>query len=444
MGLASELAWWREGGVANISRFAASLRPEWISDALQASGVATLRTRKLPAEKTIWLVLGMALFGDRSILRVAEELKLVFNGVIASSSISAARGRLQSAPLKWLFEKVAQVWGGSDESRWRGLALYGLDGSHQRVADSLVNDEHFGRPKGRATAGYPQLRFVALMNLTTRILAGASIGKWSDSETALASNLWDHVPDDSLTVVDRGFLSYLIVLHIRSIGSNRHFLSRAKSNTKYRIKRVLPDGSALVTLAVPSNVKPWITDAADHTMELRAIDYQHVGGKPGTLLTTLLDHEAYPATELVGVYHKRWELELAFDEIKTHLLDRKEALRSQTVDGTLQEFWGILLAYNLVRREMHLVAKKKGLTADRISFTGAVLKIQMFFLLAQNSAPGNLPRELAQLEDELGRSFVLPPRRKDRRSPRHVKIKMSNYPKKPGRSEENGAAAAAA
>lgn len=54
----------------------------------------------------------------------------------------AARVRLQFGPLKWLYEKVASVWGYGGEKAWRGLALYGLDGLHQRVADSPVTDEH--------------------------------------------------------------------------------------------------------------------------------------------------------------------------------------------------------------------------------------------------------------------------------------------------------------
>jgi hypothetical protein len=434
MSFAAQLSWWRNGGAANISRFAASLKPGWISEALQESGVATVRTRKLPAEKTIWLILGIALFGDRSILRVVEHLKVVFKGVVASSSISEARTRLTSSPIQWLFNKVADTWADDDSARWHGLSLYGIDGSHQRVADSKVVADHFGRPSGRTAGGYPQLRFVALMNLTTRLLAGAAVGPWSKGELSLATDLWDRIPDKSLTIVDRGFLSYLVILYVRSMGTERHFLTRAKSTTKYRTKQPLSDGSAIVVLEAPQGVKNDLPDPSTHELELRAIAYHHSGGKAGVLLTTLLDVEKYPAGAIIAVYHKRWELEIGFDEIKTHMLARKEALRSHTVDGVLQEFWGILLAYNLVRREMHAVAKKKGLTADRISFTGALLKIQMFFMLAQNSAPGHLPRELAQLDEELGRSFVLPLRREDQRHPRHVKIKMSNYPKNPGRA----------
>lgn len=198
-----------------------------------------------------------------------------------------------------------------------------------------------------------------------------------------------------------------------------------------------------MTLTVPKEVKRWLSEVTDHTIRLRAVNYHHAGSQPGTLLPTLVDHEKFPATELLEICHKRWELELAFDEIKSHLLESKEALRSQSVDGTLQDFWTTLLLYNLIRREMHLVAKKEGATADRISFTGAGSEIQLFFMLAQNSVPGVLPRELAQLDFSPGTMLILPARRKDRRNPRHAKIKMSNYPKKPPRASSDVALAVA-
>lgn len=121
------------------------------------------------------------------------------------------------------------------------------------------------------------------------------------------------------------------------------------------------------------------------------------------------------------------------------MLCRNESLRSRTVQGVYQEFFGTLLVYNLVRREMAVVAEAKGLTPSRISFTGAFLLIQNFTLAALTSAPGNLPRELADMEYRMGRSMVLPPRRRERVYPRVTKIKMSSYAKakpEPGRARK--------
>ena len=89
---------------------------------------------------------------------------------------------------------------------------------------------------------------------------------------------------------------------------------------------------------------------------VRAIRYQRKGFPPQTLLTSLLDPVDYPAEELIGLYHERWELELGYAEIKTEMLEREESIRSKSPTAVAQEMWGILLAYNLVRLEMERVA----------------------------------------------------------------------------------------
>jgi hypothetical protein len=125
---------------------------------------------------------------------------------------------------------------------------------------------------------------------------------------------------------------------------------------------------------------------------------------------------------------------LAYDEIKTHMLDRQEAIRSRQPDGVLQELWGIALAYNLVRLEMERVAEEAGVEPTRVSFTNALALVRNTWLWcsAPPLAPGNIPAHLADLRRAL-KLLVLPPRR-PRAYPRAVKLKMSNYPRKrPGK-----------
>lgn len=75
------------------------------------------------------------------------------------------------------------------------------------------------------------------------------------------------------------------------------------------------------------------------TYTARAIRYQMKGFRPQTLLTSMLDHEIFPAKEIVGLDHERWELELGYDEIKTETLDRRERIRSRVVGGAEQDLW---------------------------------------------------------------------------------------------------------
>lgn len=155
--------------------------------------------------------------------------------------------------------------------------------------------------------------------------------------------------------------------------------------------------------------------------------YEHEGGEPSRIVTSLLDHEEFPAQELVELYHQRWEIELAYDEVKTHMLDRKESLRSLLPDGVNQEIWGILIAYNLVRREMAIAAEAASLPPHRISFRLSLLEVRnLIFLAVMTRSPGTLPAHIKDLPRKVT-SLVLPERRTERRYPRHVKIKMSNF-----------------
>lgn len=417
----------------DISKFAASLNPEWLDAALRETGKTTVRRRKLPGEQVVWLVIGMALFANWSVAAVVKHLKLALGGSVVPSSIAEARQRLGSEPLKWLFERVALAWGHGDRaaSQWKGFTLYGLDGSHLRVPDSDENFEHFGKPSsGRSDGGYPQLRFVALMNLGTRLLAGAAVGPWKTGEITLARSMWTLTPENSLTIVDRGFLSYLIIFQIIAERSNRHFLCRAKKNTRYQVTQSLSDGTALAFID-PSKSLRRKEKGIPGPIQVRVISYCNAGGQPGTLITTLTDHVKYPAEEIVKLYHERWELEVALDEVKTDLLERNESLRSRKVDGVYQEVWALFLTYNLVRREMHLTAQDLDVQANRISFKNSLIFIRNFFVAAHFVAPGSLPQHLGELRKSL-QILILPPRRSARRYPRHVKIKMSNYRRNPG------------
>jgi len=267
----------------SLKRFRDSLDPRWISEALEATGTATLRRRRLPADQVIWLVLGMALQRDRPITEVVSKLDLALPGqggsdVLAPSSVVHARHRLGAAPMKWLFEKCALSWAGAGQ-RWRGLALYGADGSTLRVADTDENREHFGLARGRAGAsGYPLVRIVTLMRLRSRVLAAAAFGPYSKSELGLCEGLWSHVPDDSLTVVDRLFCSASVLLGLQSGGENRHWLLRARKNAKWTVLESFGRYDKLVELTVSRDARRKNPDLPKKFVA-RAVSYKHPRSK---------------------------------------------------------------------------------------------------------------------------------------------------------------------
>jgi hypothetical protein len=419
------------------------LKPEWFLEALAAHedprAQAEMRRRKLPLDRGLWLTIGMGLFRDRSIHEVVEHLELAIpKGArrgVARSAVPQARSRLGAEPVRYLFDLTAERWGlrAATSDRWRGLSLFGLDGSCLRVPDTAENGAVFGRPdSGRAGSGYPQIRLVGLMALRSHALAGMSVGGYNTGELTLVEPLWAKIPDRSLTVVDRGFLSWWPLYRLGLTGTERHFLIRAKTKLKWNEVKKLGAGDHLVDIVVNKGLRA-AHGEMPKTFKARVINYQVKGFRPQKLITSMLDAEEFPAREIAALYHERWELELGYDEIKTHMLEREEALRSRTPEGVLQEIAGIGIAYNLVRVEMARVAEEFDRAPTSISFRHALMLIRNFCLAAWATSPGALPRRLGSLDQDL-RLLLLPPRRPERSYPRHVKIKMSGYARNRGKS----------
>ncbi len=425
---------------ASLDHFRQHIDPAWIEEALLATGTASVRRRRLPAEQVLWLVIGMALMRNDSLDRVVAWLNLALptprGEPVAKSAITKARQRLGEDPVAYLFAVTAAAWATAGAARhsWRGLSLYGLDGSTLRVPDSPENWKAFGGQVGngqRNGSAYPTVRLLGLLALRSHLLSALVFADYHTGETTLAQDLWRELPDDALVLADRNFLVAHQLTALEQSGQNRHWLTRAKTTTRLRRIERLGRNDELIEIelsAATRRGRPTIPTV----WRARAIRYQRKGFRPATLLTSLLDPVQYPAAELIDLYHERWEIELAYDEIKTHMLQREETIRSRSPAGVRQEIWGIALAYNLVRLEMARAAEEAGVAPTRISFINALMLIRYTWLISSTPplAPGKIPWRLMDLRQKL-KLLVLPERRPGRAYPRAVKIKMSNYARKP-------------
>jgi hypothetical protein len=406
---------------------------EQILQALYATGTASIRHRKLPAEQMVWLCIGLSLFRHLPIVQIVDQLGLgaAEGPPVVKSAIHQARARLGPLPLLWLFQATAQKWAhdSARENAWRGLRLYGVDGTTLRVADSKENREYFGgteTPRGKS--GYPLCRLVALMALRSHLLAAAAFGPYETGELGYAEALWEELPDSSLLIGDRGFVSAWVMWTLQTSGSNRQWLIRGKKNLSLRTVQRLGPGDELVEMKVSREAKAKHPELPAVIL-CRRIVYQRKGYRPQTLLTSLCDKSAYPKAEVVALYHERWEVELGYDEVKTELLSREETLRSRSPELVEQELWGTLLAYNLVRLEMERIAALMGVEPVQLSFAGTLMMLIQLWQLISLRYPGSIVKIVRSVEAQMQR-LLLPPRRSHRNFPRAVKIKMSNYPRK--------------
>lgn len=403
---------------------------KWIQSCLAKPGIATLRRRKLPVDRVVWLLVGMALYRNRPIPEIVQRLDLVLPGEggkkrsVAKGAITPARDRLGVEPLRGLFEATAKRWAGESSGRylWRGLEVLGIDATTMRVPDSPANRAEF---QAHSRSGYPLVRLAVLMGLRSRLALDCSFSGCRTSETALAKDLLDSIPDNSITILDRYFHNYSIWNSIHREEQDRHWLVRARDDLRvWKVIKCFGPGDELAEIRVTPNTlarNPGLPE----TIRVRVIRYQRAGFKPRTLLTSLLDPVRYPGREIAELYHERWELELAYNEIKTRTLERCEAIRSQSPERVKQEILGLMIAYNLVRREMEGLALELKLPPNRISFRATQLLMRDLFYWAEVASPGKLPAMVEKMRLDL-RDFVLPPRRK-RRYPRLVKMRTWKY-----------------
>jgi len=423
-----------------LQHLRATVGMDWVRQALRNTDAETIRRRKLPNEAVVWLVIGMALFRYRSIDSVVKHLGLAkpsgsprpspTGSPVSSAAVAQARHRVGAEPLAELFRITAESWVSefSDANRWRELSVFAIDGTGVRIANTPANEQAYGRPgSGRSKTAYPQARVVAVLAIGSRLVTDFVVGSQQVGEQTLARDLIDKMPDLSVLILDRGFVNYAMFARIPASGSDRHFLCRGRKNLVSKRLRILGRNDSLVEIVV-SKTSRREDPTLPETITARLIQYGIPGFPPATLFTSLVDPQRFPRGEIVELYHKRWEIETSYDEIKTHTLEREETIRSRSPELVSQEIHGLLIWYNLLRVMMARAAVAAGVAPTRMSFRNSLLEIRDFFSFATDVAPGTLPALYRKLCTTLA-LLVLPERRK-RSYPRVVKIEMSNYKRK--------------
>jgi Insertion element 4 transposase N-terminal/Transposase DDE domain len=373
--------------------------PVLVDEVIAAAGRTEQRHRSLPARVMAYFAIGMALHSEGS---YEDIIGLLTDGLAWSSpaeelvklpsksAIFQARERLGFEPVEALFRRVARPLAtvATPGSWLGGRRLVAIDGTCLDVADTVDNDEFFGRPgvaKGEQAA-FPQARLVALIECGTHAIFDVETGPCTTGEVSMSRALVGRLRPGMLCLADRGFYGFKLWEQAANTGAD--LLWRMRSSQRLDPTEILADGSFLSMVFEVANFK-----RRGPGLVVRVVEYTLDDGRDNDnayqLITTILDPDDVSAEDLALAYEQRWEIETVLDELKTHQRGPRTVLRSKSPNLVRQEIWGHLCCHYAIRTLMFEAAHDANVDPDRVSFVGA-LRIARRSIAARDFSPSTL------------------------------------------------------
>ena len=395
---------------------------EMVDEVLAATRRTQQRIRLLPARVTVYLVLAGCLFAELGYEQVWQKLTAGLAGLDlaepSSSSLREARQRLGPAPLRALFDLLRgpAITAATHAVRWRGLLLTAIDGTTMSVADAEAVRSRYHKQRGnRGGAGYPALRLSVLLTCGTRSIIDAVFTAITTGELDQARTLARSLRAGMLLLADRNYAAADLIETLAATKAD--LLIRCKNGRRLPVITRYRDGSWLSTIGT---LRVRVIDAQ---ISVTTTDGIRTGGY--RLITTLLDPHRYPAGELIRLYHRRWEIETAYLEIKSSILGGR-VLRARTPDGIDQEIYALLTVYQVLRTAMTDATDSQPPTSpDRASLTTALNTARDQI----TNAAGVIADTVIDLVGAIGRAVLahLLPDRRIRVKTRMIKRSNSKY-----------------
>lgn len=398
---------------------------------------------------TVWLCFALALRRNLNCQKTLDWLlaglrwkSLNVNGkFFKDGTISHARIRMGFEIFRSIFNRFTMTFKDDVDADFHGMKTFMFDGTSLTAPDTESNREEFGKhTSGRGRSAFPQIRAVALMSLVGRRIVDVAYapcrGKKTGEKTLMFEILERFRTVNSLLLFDAGFYSFNLIDHMHKNGF-KYILKIAKSVKLQQIPgSVMPDGSYMAKIVGKFIVGKYPKNGRNKwgkvEMVVRVIHFQIPGFQPVRLITNLSD-PVITAKEIVLHYHKRWDIEIAFDEIKTHQCATLKGhaptiLRSKRSDLVKQELYCILTMYNLIRTLIIKATETEDIDPLSISFL-ETLDLIVESIPLMSVITGKTEKAYVFLLKMIANRKIDRPRRA-RRNPRVVKIKMSNWKRK--------------
>jgi hypothetical protein len=308
-----------------------------------------------------------------------------------------------------------------------------VDCSTTQLPDTHKNQKRYPQPSSQKPGcGFPLIKFLALFSLSSGAILRVALGHWKNHDLRLLHGLWAALEKGDILLGDRAYGEYLTLATLPARGIDVVARLHGARRVDFRkASRRLGHHDGLFQWRKgwqPSEIlslRAW--RRVPETITVRILRFEAVirrRKKAVTLVTTLLDADAYPAQELIALYARRWHLELALRHLKTTM--GMELLRCQTPDMAQKELLAYLVAYNLIRCLMAEAVASASVAMERLSFRGTLDAVRQFTPLMQRQRTNKSRQQILRaLIRTLIRDPV--PFRPCRQEPRAVKRRPKAY-----------------
>lgn len=375
--------------------FHASLSMEVVQEAVRESKVE-FRERVYTPWITIWAFLGQVMSSDHScrftvcqvIAYLASQGRRVCSAT--TSTYCQARARLPEVFYQCLFRRVGRQTMEDAPSAWlfHGRQVKVVDGTTVTMPDTEANQKAYPQADPqRKGLGFPIVRLLVIFSLSVGTALEAALRPYEGKgtgELAMFRQLWETLDAGEIVLADKGFCSYghVASLHqravdvvmtlnrsrlpnlqpIRTLGKNDVLYHWTKPKEK-------PDGFTVEEFKeLPTHIQVRLISVAVTIAGFRTKNLQ--------IITTLLDRDQYPPSEIAELYRRRWMGELYLRDLKATL--QMDHLRCETPEMVRKEIYTHLLAYNVIRTQMAQVAYYVNIFPHQISFKGTIQTIEAF------------------------------------------------------------------
>lgn len=400
-----------------------------------------IRDRKLPLKKIIGMLINLP---KRSL---SIELQSFFEA-LEQESLCCTKGAfsLQRTKLKPILFKV---WNdflvksfyrfyGNNAKRWEGFRLMAVDGSNFSVVNKPEVVAYFGSADNQF-GGVPMARVMQIHDVLNDLTIWGDIFSRKFSENAIIASNIRHLPEDSLTLFDRGYPSYSLIYLLANEERPRHFLMRCKTTFDNEVKNfVAGNQKDIITTIYPSPES--VENLREHSyivtkktgIKIRMVKVILTDGEIEVLLTNLYDNKIFTVKKLSDLYFMRWKIETAYGKQKNQL--QMEICSGHRVVCIQQDYGAGLFVANLQSIiEKQCEQEVKEISASRVhdykinrNISWASLKNRILKLFIQSA---NSFEILMELEDLFIKNIepVRPGRHPPRLNPKRKRGKYQTF-----------------